>query len=125
MNLDTLLLVLAVGVAAFFYLVLPWLRKQEQAMEDAQTESLRQEHLRAAKDVMSGTAPPAAVLDPETPRAPGMSAAGSLAEASGGIVIHAATGRSPMGRLSPLRDVRSAIVLAAILGPCRAQEPHV
>ena len=125
MNLDTLLLVLAVGVAAFFNLVLPWLRKQEQAMEDAQTESLRQAHLRAAEDVVSGTAPPATVRDPKTPRAPGMSAAGSLAEVSDGIAIHAAAGRSPMGRLSALRDVRSAIMLAAILGPCRAQVPHV
>ena len=125
MNLDTLLLVLAVGVAAFFNLVLPWLRKQQQAMEDAQTESLRQEHLRSAGDVVSGTAPPAAVLEPETPRAPGMSAAGSLAEVSGGIATHAVAGRSPRGRLTALRDVRSAIVLAAILGPCRAQAPHV
>jgi len=118
MNLETLLVVLAVVLAAVFNVILPWVKKQQEdgqagnADADAELQQVPPPELALEPSVLPGLMPaPEARRHASTrPAAP--------------MVLAAArpTRRTPMGSRS---DMRKGIVLAAVLGPCRAQTPFV
>ena len=96
MNLESLLVVLAVVLVAFFNVILPWLRKQREGGQPGETESELQE-----------APPPAAAPMPLASSAPEPEAR------------HDALMRARV----PLADARRGIVLGTVLGPCRALKP--
>ena len=105
MNLETLLLVLAMVLVAVFNVILPSARKRQ---EDARAGNAEPELLAAS---------PAPVTEFGTRRnAP-----------TGTTAPMASGGARPRRRLlgGSLSGVRNGIVLAAVLGPCRAQTPFV
>ena len=122
MNLETLLIVVAVVLAAVFIfnVILPWIRKQQ---EDGRAGNDEPEELREAPTAALAPAPsasPAPVPEFGTRRnAPTRSPApmAPMAPASARPAR-----RSPVGSLAGMRD---GIVLAAVLGPCRAHTPFV
>jgi len=116
MNLENLLVVLVIVLVTFFNVILPWLRKQ---LEDEQTGDAGAELQEALPTAMGPM--PAATPEPETRRHAPLSAMMPLAVTTTPAAARPAR-RSPLGRHS---DVRDAIVLMAILGPGRAQQPFV
>jgi len=114
MSLETLLMVVAVLVAAFVNVILPRIMKQQESGPAGGAEP----------DVPEA---PATVLEPLPPVAlPPELAIGRRAPTTAAALAPAALAaarparRSPVGRLSGLRG---GIVLVAVLGPCRAQTP--
>ncbi len=107
MSLETLLMVLAVVLAAVFNVILPWVRKRQDGGQSGNAEP---EELREA---------PTAVPAPEfgTRRNAPTRTTAPMAPA-----VARPARRSPVGSLPGMRD---GIVLAAVLGPCRAQTPFV
>jgi len=116
MSLETLLLIVAFVVAGVFNVILPWLKKiKEDALAGNAEPEPQLAPTAVLTPVLSASSAPASAF--ATPRgAPTMTAA-SMASA-----VARPARRSPVGSRSGLRD---GIVLAAVLGPCRAQTPFV
>jgi len=109
MNMETLLVIVAVVVAAVFNVIVPWLKKQQ---EDGLAGNAEPEVQEA----------PTAELEP-LPSVPELATrrhASTATPAPMALASARPARRSPLGSLSGLRD---GIVLAAVLGPCRAQKP--
>ncbi|MEO8311631.1 MAG: hypothetical protein ABI520_10695 [Caldimonas sp.] len=114
MNLETLLVVVAVGLAVVFNVILPWVKERQ---ENGRADSARPEPREAAEAALAPVPSAAPASGFETPRN------GSIGTTA--LVAPATTRparRSPLGSLS---GTRHGIVLAAVLGPCRAQTPFV
>jgi len=115
MSLETLLLMVAIAVAAIFNFILPWLKKlQEDGLADNAEPELQQ-------------APPVQAPALSTPPAPTPTPefgtrrnAPTRTPAPVALAVARSARRSRLGSLSEMRD---GIVLAAVLGPCRAQTP--
>ena len=117
MNLETLVIVLAVVLTIVFNVILPWIRKQQ---EDGRAGNDVPEELRAAPSTVVAPAPsasPAPVPEFGTRRNAPTRTTAPMAPAGA-----RPTRRSPAGSLLEVRD---GIVLATVLGPCRAQTPFV
>ena len=116
MSLETLLVIVAVGVAAVFNVILPWLKKlQEDGLAGNAKPKLQEAPTAALAPVLPASPAPA----PEfaTPHNAPTRTTAPMAPA-----VARPARRSPVGSLSGMRD---GIVLAAVLGPCRAQTPFV
>ena len=109
MNLETLLVVLAVVLAAVFNVILPWLQKLH---EDGLAGNAEPELRKAPTVLAPAPAPEFGARRNAPTRNPA-----PMAPASARPVR-----RSRLGGLSGMRN---GIVLAAVLGPCRAQTPFV
>lgn len=114
MNLEMLLLVVAAVLAVVFNVVLPWLGRQQAHLRLGAAETGPPE---------AATAMPAPVLstsllsESATKRDASIRTAALAAPVAGRLAR-----RSPLGSLSGMRQ---GIVLAALLGPCRAKTPFV
>ncbi len=116
MSLEMLLVIVAVVAAAVFNVVLPWLKK----LQEDGLAGLAEPEVQEAPSALHATVLPASPVPgpelvtrrsaPTRPTAPVAPAAARAAR------------RSPLGSLSGMRE---GIVLAAVLGPCRAQIPFV
>ena len=116
MSLETLLVIVAVGVAAVFNVILPWLKKlQEDGLAGNAKPKLQEAPTAALAPVLPASPAPA----PEfaTPHNAPTRTTAPMAPA-----VARPARRSPVGSLSGMRD---AIVLAAVLGPCRGRTPFV
>jgi len=116
MSLETLLVIVAVVVAAVVNVILPWLKKRlEDGLAGNAEPELQEAPTAVLAPVLSASPAPApefatrrnAPSRTTAPMAPAVARAGR---------------RSRLGSLSGMRD---GIVLAAVLGPCRAQTPFV
>ena len=115
MSLETLLVIVAVVVAAVVSVILPWLKKR---LEDGLLAGKADPELQEA---------PTAVLAPVLSASPAPEFATrrnapTRTTAPMAPAVARAARRSRLGSLSGMRD---GIVLAAVLGPCRAQTPFV
>lgn len=116
MNLETLLLVVAAVLAVVFNVVAPRLGKQQKDRPVDATAAEPGPPAAATavpESVLSGSPSPRSA----TRRDPSIRAAALAAPVAG-----RSARRSPLGSLSGMRQ---GIVLAALLGPCRAQTPFV
>jgi len=116
MSLETLLVIVAVVVTAIFSFILPWLKKlQEDALAGNAERELQEAPSAVLAPVLSASPAPerkfATRCDAPT-RTPARLAPAVARPAR----------RSRLGSLSAMRN---GIVLAAVLGPCRAQTPFV
>ena len=116
MNLETFLVIVAVVVAAVFNVVLPWLEKLQEAGQAGNAEPESQEAPTAMVAPVLSASPAPELEIAKWRNAPTRTPA-SLAPA-----VARPARRSPLGSLSAMRN---GIVLAAVLGPCRAQTPFV
>ncbi len=118
MNLETVLVILAVVFAAVFNVILPWVKRQQENAQAGNADpaplDVPPAVLVPAPSMLSG---PESGPEPEPRRHATPSTAAPMALAA----VRPAR-RSPVGSLS---DMRNGIVLAAVLGPCRAQTPFV
>ena len=112
MNLETLLVIVAVVVAAVFNVVLPWLKKLQ---EDGLARNAEPELQEAP------TAKPA----PELSAAPESVTWRDAPTTTPAPMAPAAARPIRRTRLGSLSEMRDGIVLAAVLGPCRGQTPFV
>jgi len=120
MNLETLLLAMALVLAAVFNVILPWVRRLQ---EDGQAGNV-DPGLRQTQPTALAPAPMASLTSepqPEPEPAPRRKAAIRPA-ASVALAGARPARRTPLGSRSALRN---GIVFAAVLGPCRAQTPFV
>ncbi len=124
MNLETLLLVMAVVFAAVFNVILPWVKRLS---ENGQAGSAEPELRRAEPTEMTPTAmaslKPQSELqaEPQPESAPRRLA--SIQPAATVALAGTRPARRPL--LGSRSAMRNGIVLAAVLGPCRAQTPFV
>ncbi len=116
MSLETLLMVVAVVVAGAFNVIMAWIRKRQ---EEAGVGNAGPELQEAPTAVL--TPVPAASPAP-TPEFGTRRNAPTRTTASMAPAAARPARRSPVGSLSGMRN---GIVLAAVLGPCRAQTPFV
>ncbi len=114
MNLETLLVIVAVVVAAVFNVVLPWLKKLQEDGLAGNSEPEMQE---------APTAMPAPVLSASP--APEFVTWRNAPTRTPAPVAPAAARPVRRTRLGSLSEMRDGIVLAAVLGRCRAQTPFV
>ena len=114
MSLETLLIVVAVVLAAVFNAVLPWVRKRQ---EDGWFGNAEPELREAPTAVLAPvpSASPAPAPEFETRRNVPIRTTAPMAPAA-----TRPARRSPVGSLP---EMRNGMVLAAVLGPCRAQTP--
>jgi len=120
MNLETLLVIVAVVVAAVFNVILPWLKKlQEEALAGNAGPELQEAPTPALAPVPTASPMPTPMPTPEfgTRRTAPTRTTALLPSA-----VARPTRRSRLGSLSGMRD---GIVLTVVLGPCRAQTPFV
>jgi len=118
MSLETLAVVIAAVVAVVFSIILPWLKKlQEDGLAGNADPEMQEAPTPALAPVP--TASPTSTPSPEfgTRRTSPTRTTALLAPA-----VARPARRSPVGSLSGMRN---GIVLAAVLGPCRAQTPFV
>lgn len=110
MNMETILMVLAVVLTAVINVILPRVRRHQESGQfgDAEPE------LRGAPASVPSASPP----EPETCRNTPIMTRAPMAPAAARPAR-----RSPV--VGSLSDMRDGIVLAAVLGPCRAQKPFV
>jgi len=116
MSLEALWVIVAVAVAAVFNVILPWVRK---LAEDGRTGNVEPE-LRQAPTTVLAPAPsdwPAPAQEFGMQRNVPARTMAPMAPASARPVRHPRAGSRS--------GLRSGIVLAAVLGPCRAQTPFV
>jgi hypothetical protein len=119
MNLETLLTLLAVVLAALFNVIFPWVRKRLADQQAGSADPEPQDAQAALAGMPTATPTP----QPEPYRSAPSSAAAPMATAPPAPPAAARRRRrSALGNLSGMRD---GIVLAAVLGPCRAQTPFV
>ena len=111
MNMETLLVIVAVVVAAVFNVIVPWLKKQQ---EDGLAGNAEPE----LQDAPAAVLAPVLSASPAPEFAPGRNAPTRTTAPS----VARPARRSRLGSRSGMRD---GIVLAAVLGPCRAQTPFV
>ena len=112
MNMETLLVVVAVVVAAVVNVILPWLKKQQEDGLAGNAEPEVQEAPTAELELLPSV--------PTTPELAPRRHASTATPAPMALASARPARRSPLGSLSGMRD---GIVLAAVLGPCRAQKP--
>ncbi len=118
MSLETLLVIVAVVMAAVFNVILPWLKKlQEDALAGNAEPELQQAPKAVLVPVLSASSAPAPAPEFATRRSAPTRTPAPMAPA-----VARTAKRSRLGSLSAMRD---GIVLAAVLGPCRAQTPFV
>ena len=116
MSLETLLVIVAVVVAAVFNILLPWLKKlQEDGLAGDAEPELQETPTAVLAPVLSAS--PASAPEFATRRN-----APTRTTAPTAPAVARPARRSTVGSLSGMRD---GIVLAAVLGPCRAQAPFV
>ncbi len=113
MSLETLLVIVAVVAAAFVNVILPWLKKQLEVGPAGHPAPELQE----APTVLAPAPTPTPTPEFGTRRNAPTRTPAPMALASARPVR-----RSRLGSLSGMRN---GIVLAAVLGPCRAQTPFV
>jgi hypothetical protein len=109
MTLENLFLLLLVLLLAFYGVIRPWLRRRNEA------------RMRQATQLEA----PRAAPQPRVPPQPPARARGSHRVIPRGVplavaVPQAATRRQARSPVSSLLDARQGIVLATLLGPCRA-----
>ena len=114
MTLETLLVIVAVVAMAVFNVILPWLKKLQQDALAGNAELELQEA-------------PTAVLAPALSAVPAPEFATRRNAPAGTTAPMAPAAARPArrSRLGSLSGMRDGIVLAAVLGPCRAQTPFV
>ncbi len=112
MNLETLLVIVAVVVAVVFNVGLPWLKKLQGDGLAGNTEPELQEVPTAMPAPELSAAPESVTWRDAPTRTPAPMAS----------VAARPLRRKRLGSLSGMRD---GIVLAAVLGPCRSQTPFV
>ncbi len=116
MSLETLLVIVAVAVAALFNVILPWLKKlQEDALAGDAGPELQEAPAAVPLPAPSASPAPVPEFGPRR-NAPTRTTAPV-----------APVGARPTRRLlvGNLTGARDGIVLATVLGPCRAQTPFV
>ena len=119
MSLETLLVIVAVVMAAVFHVILPWLKKlQDDALAGNAEPKPQAAPTAMLAPVLSASPAPAPVPEFATRRNTATRATAPLAPRAPAVARPAK--RSRLGSLSGLRDGN---VLAAVLGPCRAQTP--
>lgn len=115
MNLETLLLVVAAVLAVVFNVVAPRLGKQQ---EDRPVDAAAEPGLPEA-----ATAVPVPVLSASP--VPGLATRRDPSIRAAALAAPVAGRPARRSRLGSLSGMRQGIVLAALLGPCRAQTPFV
>ena len=114
MNMEIFLLVMAIVLAAVFNVIVPWLKRQQEDGLAGNTET-ELEEVQTADMAPSASALPAPQFEAQR-NSP-----------TGKVRAIAPVAAQPARRLA-LRSragMRDGIVLAAVLGPCRAQAPFV
>ena len=118
MSLETLLLIVAVLVAGVFNVILPWLKKLQ---EDALAGNAEPEPQEAPAAALAPE-PTASPMPTPMPEFDTRRTASDRTTALLAPTVARPTRRLQLGSRSGMRD---GIVLAAVLGPCRAQTPFV
>ena len=116
MSLETLLVVVAFVVAAIFNIILPWLKKLQ---EEALAGNAAPEPQEASTAVLAPALSASPATEPEF-------ATRYIAPTRTPAPLSPAVARpARRSRLGSRSAMRNGIVIAAVLGPCRAQTPFV
>ena len=122
MSLETLLVIVAVVMAAVFHVILPWLKKLQ---EDALAGDDEPEPRAAPTAVLAPVLAPVLSASPAPAPAPEFAARRSAPTRTTAPMVPAVARPAKRSRLGSLSAWRGGIVFAAVLGPCRAQTPFV
>jgi len=122
MSLETLLLIVAVLVAGVFNVILPWLKKLQ---EDGLAGNAEPEPQEAPAATLAPVAPASPMPTPMLMPTPEFGTRRTAPNRTTALLAPAVARPTRRSRLGSLSGMRDGIVLAAVLGPCRAQTPFV